>query len=142
MDAESVEKELLTILLDNPKAAIGEIAERANVSRPTAQKYIQKLEADGAIVGYSVELNPKKLDHLNIAYVGIDVASEEYVDVTKKLRDIDSLAALYAATGDHMLMAEFFTNGTEEIHDLISEEILTIDGVTAACPSVLHERIE
>jgi len=57
------------------------------------------------------------------------------------LRDIDALTALYTATGDHMLMAELQAAGGEDIHALISDEILAVDGVTAACPTVLHERI-
>lgn len=141
MDTESVEKDLLSILADDPKASVGEIAERAGVSRPTAQKYIRKLEDDGAIVGYSVELNPKKLDHQSIALVGIDVESERYVEITNALRDLESLVALYTATGDHMLMAKLQADSSTEINEIIGEEILSIDGVTAACPTVLHERI-
>ena len=142
MNTESVEKELLSILRENPKASVGEIAEAAGISRPTAQKYIQKLEDEGAVVGYSVELNPKKLDHISIAYVGIDVESERYVEITNALREIDGLVSLYTATGDHMLMAEIHADGSDEIHHIISEDILGVDGVTAACPTVLHERID
>lgn len=141
MESESVEHHLLSLLIDNPKASIGEIAEQAGVSRPTAQKYIQKLEDDGAIVGYSVELNPKKLDHQSIALVGIDVESESYVEVTNRLRELSELTALYTATGDHMLMAELQASGNDEINEIISDKILSITGVAAACPTVLHERI-
>lgn len=142
MEAESVEKDVLSVLMDDPKASVGQIAERAGVSRPTAQKYIQKLENDGAIVGYSVELNPKKVDHQSIALVGIDVESERYVEVTNALRELDSLVSLYTATGDHMLMAELQADSSDELHRTISDDILSVDGVTAACPTVLHERIE
>ena len=142
MDTESVEKDLLSILRENPTASIGQIAKEAGVSRPTAQKYIQKLEDGGAVTGYSVELNPKKLDHLSIAFVGIDVESERYVEVTNALRNIDALVALYTATGDHMLMAEIQATSSDEINAIISEQVLSLDGVTAACPTILHERIE
>ena len=142
MNTESVEKDLLSVLTEDPKASVGEIANRAGVSRPTAQKYIEKLEDDGAIVGYSVELNPKKLDHQSIALVGIDVESERYVEVTNALRNTDGLLALYTATGDHMLMAKLQANSSAEINEIISAEILSVDGVTAACPTGLHERIE
>jgi Lrp/AsnC family transcriptional regulator for asnA, asnC and gidA len=141
MESESVEEALLSVLIENPTASVGEIAEQAGVSRPTAQKYIDKLEDEGAIVGYSVELDPKKLDHQSIALVGIDVESDSYVEVTNALRDIDALAALYTATGDHMLMAELRADGSEDVNEIISEEILSVEGVTAACPTVLHERI-
>jgi len=142
MNTESVEEHLLSILSDNPTAPIGEIAEKADVSRPTAQKYIRKLEDEGAIVGYSVEVNPKKLDHQSIALVGVDVESERYVEVTNALRELDSLAALYTATGDHVLMAKLQAHDNHELNEIIREEILSIDGVTAACPTVLHERVE
>jgi Lrp/AsnC family transcriptional regulator for asnA, asnC and gidA len=142
MESTSVEETLLSILIENPTASVAEIAEQAGVSRPTAQKYIEKLEDDGAIVGYSVELNPKKLDNQSIALVGIDVESDRYVEVTKALGNLDSLTALYTATGDHMLMAKIQANGNDEINATISDDILSIEGVTAACPTILHERIE
>lgn len=142
MDTESIEEDLLSVLSEDPQATIGEIAEEAGVSRPTAQKYIRKLEDEGAIVGYSVELNPKKLDHQSIALVGIDVESERYVEVTNALTELETLAALYTATGDHMLMARLQATSSAEINEVIGEKILALDGVTAACPTVLHERIE
>jgi Lrp/AsnC family transcriptional regulator for asnA, asnC and gidA len=142
MESAAIEKELLSLLSEDPQASIGEIADRAGVSRPTAQKYIQKLEEEGAIVGYSVELNPKKVDHQSIALVGIDVESERYVDSTNALKEIDDLVALYTATGDHMLMAKIRADDSERVNEIISEDILSIDGVTAACPTILHERLE
>lgn len=141
METESPEQDVLSVLMDDPKASVGDIAQRAGVSRPTAQKYIEKLEEEGAIVGYSVEVNPKKLDDQRIALVGIDVESEQYVEVIDTLQNADGLVSLYTATGDHMLMAELQAEGDEDIHALISDEILAVDGVTAACPTVLHERI-
>ena len=142
MESAAIEKELLSILSEDPKASIGEIADRAEVSRPTAQKYIEKLEEEGAIVGYSVELDPKKVDHQSIALVGIDVESDQYVDSTNALKEIDDLVALYTATGDHMLMARIRADDSARVNEIISEEILPVDGVTAACPTILHERLE
>lgn len=142
MDTEAIEDDLLSILSEDPQASIGEIAEKAGVSRPTAQKYIRKLEEQGAIVGYSVELNPKKLDHRSIALVGIDVESDQYVEVTNELRDLEHLTALYTATGDHVLMAELQAQGSDDINEIISSDVLSVEGVTAACPTVLHERLE
>jgi Lrp/AsnC family transcriptional regulator for asnA, asnC and gidA len=50
--------------------------------------------------------------------------------------------ALYTATGDHMLMAKIRADDSERVNEIISEDILSIDGVTAACPTILHERLE
>jgi len=142
MDAEELEHRLLSILKEDPKASLGEIADRAGVARPTARKYIEKLEEEGAIVGYTVEIDPKKVNHQSIAMVGIDVESDQYVEATSELRDLDSLTALYTATGDHMLMAELEATGSTELNEIVSDQILSIQGVTTACPAVLQERLK
>lgn len=142
MDAESTEKRLLSLLEENPQASLGEIAEEAGVARPTARKYIQKLEEDGVIVGYTVEIDPKKVDHQSIALVGIDVESEKYIEATTALRELNSLTALYTATGDHMLMAELKAPDSTDLNSIISDQILSIEGVTTACPTILQERLQ
>jgi len=60
----------------------------------------------GVIVGYSAEVDPKKLSSQSIAMVGMDVDSGQYVGATRKLKDLDEVQALYTSSGDHMLMAE------------------------------------
>jgi AsnC family. len=74
--------------------------------------------------------------------VGIDVESDQYVEATSKLTDLDSLTALYTATGDHMLMAELEATGSTELNEIVSNQILSIQGVTTACPAVLQERLK
>jgi len=142
METESIDKRLLSILEDDPQASLGAIAERAGIAEPTARKYIEKLEDEGVIVDYTVETDPKKLDHRSIAIVGIDVESDRYIEATAELEGIDTVTGLYTATGDHMLMAELEADDSAELNEVISDRILAIDGVTAACPAILQERLK
>lgn len=140
----SVETEdrILAVLEDDAQASYTEIAERANVSKPTARKYIEKLESEGVIVGYSADIDPKKLSGTSIALVGMDVASERYVEVTRKLKELDVVESLYTSSGDHMLMAEVRAADGDKVGEAIREEILSIEGVEAAHPSFLQERLK
>jgi Lrp/AsnC family transcriptional regulator for asnA, asnC and gidA len=142
MESENVEHRLLSILKEDAKAPLEDIAEKADVAPPTARKYIEKLEEEDAIVGYTVEVDPKKLNHQSIAMVGIDIESDHYVKATSKLKEIDSMTALYTSTGDHMLMAEIEATGSMGINEVISDQILSIEGVTTACPAILQERLK
>jgi len=129
-------------LEDDAQASYSEIADRAEVSKPTVRKYIRKLESDGVIVGYSADVDPKKLSSQSIAMVGIDVASETYVEATRALKSLDSVESLYTSSGDHMLMAEVRAADGDALGDVISDEILSVEGVTAAHPSFLQERLK
>jgi Lrp/AsnC family transcriptional regulator for asnA, asnC and gidA len=142
MSSESTADRILSVLEEDAQASYAEIADRAEVSKPTVRKYIEELEEEGVIVGYSAEVDPKKLSSQSIAQVGIDVASEQYVDATRALKELDAVESLFTSSGDHMLMAEVRGSDGDELGDIISDRILGIDGVTAAHPSFLQERLK
>ena len=142
MSSTSTKDRILSVLEDDAQASYSEIADRAEVSKPTVRKYIRKLESDGVIVGYSADVDPKKLSSQSIAMVGIDVASETYVEATRALKSLDSVESLYTSSGDHMLMAEVRAADGDALGDVISDEILSVEGVTAAHPSFLQERLK
>jgi Lrp/AsnC family transcriptional regulator for asnA, asnC and gidA len=142
MSTQSTEDRILSVLEDDAQASYAEIADRADVSKPTVRKYIDKLESEGVIVGYSADIDPKKLSSQSIAMVGVDVESERYVEATKELKQLPEVEALFTSSGDHMLMAEVRASDGDELGEIISEELLEIDGVTAAHPSFLQERLK
>jgi Lrp/AsnC family transcriptional regulator for asnA, asnC and gidA len=142
MSVESTERRILSVLEEDAQASYAEIADRAEVSKPTVRKYIKKLEDEGVIVGYSADIDPKKLAGQSIAMVGIDVASERYVEATRQLSDIDAVESLYTSSGDHMLMAEVRATDGNSLAAVIEDDILELDGVTAAHPSFLQERLK
>ncbi|MFA9426687.1 HTH-type transcriptional regulator LrpA1 [Natronorubrum sp. A-ect3] len=142
MSTQATEDRILEVLEEDAQASYAEIADRANVSKPTVRKYINQLEDEGVIVGYSADIDPKKLSSKTIALVGFDVASERYVEATKTLRALDEVEALYSSSGDHMLMAEVRAEDGDELGEIISETLLEIEGITAAHPSFLQERLK
>ena len=142
MSTQATEDRILEVLEEDAQASYAEIADRANVSKPTVRKYINQLEDEGVIVGYSADIDPKKLSSKTIALVGFDVASERYVEATKALRALDEVEALYSSSGDHMLMAEVRAKDGDELGEIISETLLEIEGITAAHPSFLQERLK
>ena len=142
MSSESTAERILAVLEDDAQACYAEIADRAGVSKPTVRKYINQLEEEGVIVGYSAEIDPKKLASQSIALVGMDVESEAYVSATQALDDLEAVRRLYTASGDHMLMAEVRAESGHELGDIIENRLLTIDGISAAHPTFLQERIK
>ena len=141
MSAESTKDRILEVLEADAKASYAEIAERAGVSKPTVRKYINELEEEGVVVGYSADVDPKKLSGQSIAIVGISVESDCYVTATDELTDLDSVKTLYTSSGDHMLMAEVRAPDGDALGEVIRESILGIEGITAAHPSFLQERL-
>ncbi|MFC7210924.1 HTH-type transcriptional regulator LrpA1 [Natronoarchaeum sp. GCM10025321] len=142
MSSESTANRILSVLEEDAKASYAEIAERADVSKPTVRKYIDQLEEDGVIIGYSADVDPKKLASKSIALVGLDVESDEYVEATREIKELEEVESLYSSSGDHMLMAEVRAADGDDLADIISDKLVEIEGVTAAHPSFLQERLK
>lgn len=142
MATDDTEARVLTALEEDAQASYADIAKRAGVSKPTVRKYVNKLEEEGVIVGYSADVDPKKLSAETIAIVGIEVESERFVEATRRLREVEAIEALYTSSGDHTLMAEVRAADGNALGDVIAEEIRAIEGVTEAHPSVLQERLK
>ncbi|PSQ41398.1 AsnC family transcriptional regulator [Halobacteriales archaeon SW_12_71_31] len=142
MSTESTEERILSVLEEDAQASYAEVADRAGVSKPTVRKYVRRLEEEGVIVGYSADVDPKKLPGESIALVGIDVESERYVEASRALAALEAVDALFTSSGDHTLMAEVRASDGDELGDVIQEQLLSIDGVTAAHPSFLQERLK
>lgn len=142
MSSADIEGRILRLLESDAQASIAQLADRAGVSKPTVRKYIDRLEEEGVIVGYAAEVDPKKLSGQTIALVGMDLDSERYVEATRELQAVDAVEALYSSSGDHMLMAEVRASDGDALGDVISEELLAVNGVTAAHPAILQERLK
>jgi Lrp/AsnC family transcriptional regulator for asnA, asnC and gidA len=142
VSSEATESAILDVLEDDAQASYADIADRTGVSKPTVRKYIDRLESEGVIVGYSADVDPKKLPEQSIAQVGIEAESERYVQVIRRLKDLSAVEALYTSSGDHMLIAEVRASDGDELGRIIDEEIVQMDGVTAAHPSFLQERLK
>lgn len=142
MSAESTEERILSVLENDAQASYAEIADQVDVSKPTVRKYIERLEDDGVIVGYSADVDPKKLPSQSIALVGFDAESERYVEVIRELKDVPEVESLYTSSGDHMLMAEVRAQDGNAVGKVIETTLLDIDGVTAAHPCFLQERLK
>jgi Lrp/AsnC family transcriptional regulator for asnA, asnC and gidA len=142
MSTPSTEERILSVLEEDAQASYTEIAERADVSKPTVRKYVDRLESEGVIVGYSADVDPKKLPGQSIALVGVDVESDRYVEATRAIEALPEVEALFTSSGDHTLMAEVRASDGAELGDVIRDEIAALDGVEAAHPSFLQERLK
>ena len=142
MSKESTESRILEVLERDAKASHGDIADEVGVSKPTVRKYIRELEDEGAIVGYSAEVDPKKINDRTVSLVGVDAESDQFLRVVEDLQDVDDIRKLYISSGDHDLMAEVVSQDNNELRTIISEEISEVDGVCASHPTVLQERVK
>ncbi len=136
MTISAKDEQLITLLRENARFSVSELARRLNVSRTTAQVRLEKLQRSGVIAGYTVRLSDQARDSLIRALVMIKSTPANRADTEVALGKIDSLITLYSISGAFDLVAEITTHSVAEL-DRIIDRIGTLEGVDDTLSSVI-----
>lgn len=132
---------IIETLSINSRTPFMGIARRLKVSESTIRKRVSNLEKKNIIKKYSLVVDTNKIGFENIALIGVDVVPEKYLDVAKKLTEIDGIKYVASSTGDHMFMLEIWAKNGDELR-AFSDRIKGIDGVIRICPAIIKDTLK
>ena len=136
MDLSDKDKQLISLLRENARFSVSEIARRLSVSRTAAQMRLQKLERNGVIDGYSVRLSEKFSKDQVRALVMIKSPPANREKIEKALSKIPQLTSLYSISGAFDLYAVISAASVAEL-DAAIDAIGRLDGVDDTMSSVI-----
>ncbi|MHA1226792.1 MAG: Lrp/AsnC family transcriptional regulator [Candidatus Hodarchaeales archaeon] len=132
--------DILQILIHNSRTPYVKIAEKLNVSEAAIRKRIRKMEEQGIIERYTIDINPQKLG-FNKVLIGIDTKPEFLFKTMKKLKEMKEAINVVSSSGDHMMLVEAWFENTTRLEGFISK-LEGIEGVTRVCPAVIIETVK
>ena len=138
---DKLDMHIIEALSKNARTPFMQIAGKLKVSESTIRKRVSNLENDGTIKKYSLVVDTSKIGIGNIALVGVDVSPEKYLDVAKKLTQIDGIKYAASTTGDHMFMLEVLAKDDDELRAL-NEKLKGLDGVIRICPAIIKDTLK
>jgi len=130
------DQQLLAVMRGNARASTTELAQILGVSRSTVQKRLERLETEGVIAGYTVQLSSEYLDQEIKAHVMITVSPRMTADIIKSMEKLNGVRAIYSVSGPHDLIAEVAAMSVTELDKMI-DEIIAIEGVERTVSSVI-----
>ncbi|NTE85782.1 Lrp/AsnC family transcriptional regulator [Agrobacterium rubi] len=130
------DRALLSLLADNARMPVAELARKLSLSRTTVQARIERLEADGVISGYGIKLSDAYLSGLVRAHVLITIAPKALAGVTAALAAIKEVTTLHSVSGSFDLIAILTAPSIADLDRLI-DGIGALDGVERTLSSVI-----
>ena len=130
------DQQLLSVMRGNARASTTELAKILGVSRSTVQKRLERLETEGVISGYTVQLSSAYLDQEIKSHVMITLRPSMTIDIIKAMEKIDGVRAIYSVSGPHDLIAELTALRVTDLDKMI-DEIIAIEGVERTVSSVI-----
>lgn len=129
---------LLSILRDDARTSVVDLAKRLGVSRATVQNRMRRLEGDGVIDGYTVRIGAEIEAPAIRALMSIRAESAEEANVISELRGNPHVSAVHHTTGRWDLIAEIQTDSLASFNKIVGA-LRLIDGVTATETNLLLE---
>ena len=136
MPISEQDRALLSLLADNARMPVAELARKLGLSRTTVQARIERLEAGGVISGYGIKLSDAYLSGLVRAHVLITIAPKALAGVTAALAAIKEVTTLHSVSGTFDLIAILTAPSIADLDRLI-DGIGALDGVERTLSSVI-----
>jgi len=130
------DQELLSVLRDNARASTTDLAKMLGLSRSTVQKRLERLEANGVIAGYTVQLSSTYLDQEVKAHVSVTVNPSLTGEIIRAMTLRDFIRAIYSVSGPHDLILEIAAQNVSDLDKMI-DDIIDIEGVERTVSSVI-----
>ena len=127
---------LLSLLSENARAPVSELARRLGLSRTTVQARIERLERDGVIAGYTVRLSTAAERALVRAHVMITVRPRHAVPTIAGLKEIREVRTLHSISGEVDMIA-VVAAGSVAALDAVVDRIGALEGVERTQTSVI-----
>lgn len=133
---DSLDQQLIGLLRGNSRLSVAALAHRLKVSRGTVTNRIARLENDGIIVGYTVQLRPDVRQNDIRAWMSIAVEGNDTRSVIASLLGEPGVATLHGTNGRWDLLAELRADSMIDLSALL-ERVRLIKGIANTETSIL-----
>ncbi|MBN6523266.1 Lrp/AsnC family transcriptional regulator [Acinetobacter pittii] len=130
------DRQILSLLRENARISVTELAQKVRVSRATIQKRIEALEAGGIITGYTVRIKPGFEQNMIRAWMNIVVEGNRMQNIIKILRGEPAVNTLHSTNGKWDLLVELKAESLEQF-DRALGRIRQIEGISYTETSIL-----
>lgn len=125
---DDTDQQLISLLRQNARMNIADLAHKLGVSRGTVNNRLRKLEDSQVIVGYTIKLRPEAEPERIKAWMGVLIEGNTTRQVISSLLGEPSVVALHDTNGRWDLLAEVEAASMKELSDAL-ERIRLISGI-------------
>lgn len=141
LDAEDIR--ILRALQDNGRMTNADLAETVGMSASPCWRRVRRLEADGAIRGYTARLSRRALGLGVLAYVSVEIADHSEAltrEFEQAIAGLEEVIACHQVTGGADYILTVVSQDLDSYADFANKRLMPIVGIKAISTSfVLKE---
>lgn len=119
---DEIDAKILELLQENGRMKRNAIAEVVDLSVPSVSERMRKLRERGVLLGYSAEVDAKRLNYDITAFIRVTVdGSTNYPIFVENAREIPEVLEVHSITGEGSHILKVRTKSTTTLERLLSK---------------------
>ena len=130
LEIDKLDKQILSILMNNAMIPFTEIAKELVVSGGTIHVRMKRLEEMGIIKGSNLVIDPQRIGYDVCAFLGIFLEKgSHYKTAVSSIHEIKEVVELHYTTGAWSMFAKIICRDTAHLRQILNEKIQAIEGI-------------
>ena len=121
---DPVNVRLLNELQRNPRISMSELARRLDMSSPAVTDRVQRLEDNGIITGYRLELDPRALGWPVAAFVRIRPGPGQLTRIAELARDTPEVVECHRITGEDCFLLKIYVAEIDKLEEVLDRFLM------------------
>ncbi len=118
---DNIDRKILKLLQENARISLKAIAENTFLSSPAVSARIEKMERDGIITGYHIQVDPLKLGYHIIAFINLNVVPEEKLKFYEFAEHTPNIMECNFVTGEYSMLLKAAFKSTMDLDCFIGQ---------------------
>jgi Lrp/AsnC family leucine-responsive transcriptional regulator len=118
-EMDKLDLQLLNNLQANPRISMSDLAKAVKMSRPAVVDRLRRLEKEGVISGWRVELNPAKLGLPLACYIRIRPIQGHLATIANLAKEMSQVVECHRITGEDCFLMKANVSSVEALEKLI-----------------------
>ena len=133
--------ELIRLLQADPRASISELARRIGMSAPAVKERLTRLEEEGVIAGYRLDLDPKALGWPIMVFLRVRPMPGQLPRIAELARSLPQVAECHRITGEDCFIMKIHLDALESLDKILDRFLAygqTTTSIVQSTPVVLR----
>lgn len=121
MTYQNLSVKILSLLQEDGRQSVRELADKLGVSATTIGKRLEQLEEDGVLRGITADIDYEKMGYAYLAVTRLKVQGDSFSEVFPLLLNYPQLSEIFEITGDYDILVIGHYRDRTEMNSIIKE---------------------